>query len=169
MSMVIRFDTLGIGETFIFPYDPNDYAYRKESEKHAVSLKQSQWGPFRREVSPQGTVIRVEADEEGKAILPPPYDHVPVERWGKVELPPNWSQYGKRVSWNGAKLTIKGAGSTRSTKTSTIVLDEGEWPTKRELMMLSDNRVPTAEGHPGYFGGGVGIKDNTATVTIYTD
>jgi len=169
VSEEIRYDELAIGETFIFPYDPTEYAYRKESEKHSVSLKQTQWGLFRRDVYPQGAVMRVEADAEGKALLLPPYDHIPVEEWGKVKLPPNWSQYGKRISWKGAKLTIKGASSTRATKTSVVVLDDGEWPSDRELMMLIDGRVPTLEGHPGHFGGGVGIDGNKAIVTIYTD
>jgi hypothetical protein len=173
------------GTIFYFPYSAHTGAYIKEDGK---SYRQAGFWlggkdengdrkkyPFvvKNDLNLTVECYLCEADEDGKRIIPPPYEHIPFTEWGKWNgnspLPIDWSFYGKRIEWQGAKLTIRKTRSGGGTHYFKVTLDGGEWCSDRALMMLCDGSTPTETGHPGHFGGGVAKRGNEADVQVYYD
>jgi hypothetical protein len=178
LSDTIDFKDLQIGETFMCPYDSSQMGYTKTASNKGSypAVWKGEKETYFKDFSERAICMRVELDENGKPILPPPYDHQPIEDWVrgnlKGKLPANWNYYGKRVSWEKAKMTIQAVPArARTTKYYDVILDEGEWPSTRAIMMICDGNVPTTEGHPGHFGGGVTFSADgkKARVAVHID
>lgn len=125
-------------------------------------------------------VVRALRDLESREIPKTPpeafvaYAWVPLKDWGtgKVKLPRDWSNFGKRVTVKGergnAYLTIHDKGRSQGRSTHLVRLDAGEWPTDEELLSICDGTVPPVTNH---FGGRISkiANSNERYVTVYTD